>query len=324
MKNTTSCRQFDFLKRFALLLSSLSLFTILAINYSCKYEQRPPNIEIEGDSYWYKGSNEEKEYLLKTFPGENKKTISWPPEELQRYVDISVDVTQSSFDNKILYHSKKISWAEYNVRKFAEYLTNEHILLPGDRITLRIFGSKPNSQEISQDQSWDIINSPLQIEIEATIYQNRFNDRHLKVVNISSHYSDSESETVSKIQEWCLQQLNEEKYTKSPLLHHIANVKRSTDSKKVKRLLIFITDGHIDFEDEYFSPANYSEKLIAKIKKTVEELKLKPFDNPDPNTSVIIFGLNYQGDERFRQKQEELLRWFFDKQDPKLVTLITS
>ncbi|MDQ1590258.1 MAG: hypothetical protein QOG71_885 [Pyrinomonadaceae bacterium] len=311
-----------------LLIPLLGSLAVIASISSCKVgnnKSREPNIEIEGASSWYKETKEEKEYLLKTFyQDETSKIISWPPEELQRYVDISIDATQSSLDSKILYQGKEISWAEYNVRKFAEYLIKGHVLLPGDKITLRIFGSKPNKQEISQDQSLDIVNLPSQIEIASTIYTSRYKDRHLKVVKIVSNYSDDENETVSKIQSWCLQQISNDIYTKSPLFHHIANVKRNTDSKKVKRLLIFITDGHIDFEDLYFSPRDYSEHTIIKIKKTVEELKLRPFDKPDPNTSVIVFGLYYKFDERFRQKQSELIRWFFDQQDPNLVTLITS
>ncbi|MBV9923950.1 MAG: hypothetical protein JOZ96_02845 [Acidobacteria bacterium] len=315
------------LRRPALIISSLSLLVILTVGPACdfgKHSQRAPNVEIEGDGSWYKGSNEEKEYLLKTFPAEGEKTIPWPPEELRRYVDISVDVTKSSFSSVILYRGKKISWAEYNIRKFSEYLVKEHVLLPGDRITLRIFGSKPNSQEMSQDQSLDIANPPLQVKIKADVYTNRYNDRHLQVAKVWSDTPDGEKETVNTIEEWCLKQIGKEIYTKSPLLNHMANVKRNTDSKKGKRVLIFITDAHIDFENLYFSPAHYSDELVAGIRKGVEELNLKPFDNPDPNVSIIIFGLNYQGDERFRLKQQELLRWFFDKQDPQLVTLIVS
>lgn len=302
----------------------MSLLAVLVSSPSCKHEHREPNIEIEGDSSWYDRSKEEKEYLLKTFQREERKTISWPPEELARYVDISIDVTQSGFDSRILYKDRVIPWAEYNVHKFAGYLIKQHVLLPGDKITLRIFGSKPNQKEISQDQSLELTDPPLQIEVESQVYTNRYDDRHLKVVHVSSGYAGTENKTVSDIENWCLKQINSDVYTKSPLLHHISNVKRGTDWMKVKRLLIFVTDGHIDFEDSYFSPADYSDKLISKIKKTVEDLKLRPFNDADPNTSIIIFGLNYRGDERFRQKQEELLRWFFDKQDPRLVTLIVS
>ncbi len=63
---------------------------------------------------------------------------------------------------------------------------------------------------------------------------------------------------------------------------------------------------------------------MSYIKNATEELKLKPFASPDPNVSVVIFGLNYAGDERFRQTQEALLRWFLDKQDPRFVTLIAN
>lgn len=303
---------------------------IIFSNSSCNHEWRAPKIEIEGDGSWYKESQEEKEYLLRVFPiapVESKKTIPWPPEELARYVDISIDVTQSSFSYRMLYRGKEMSWAEYNAHKFADYLSNEHVLLPGDRITLRIFGSNPNpkqKQKLSQDQSWDIINPPLQIDIESTIYTARYNDRHLKVVKTSGNQVDYERRTVSQIQDWSLDKIRQQIYTKSPLLDHIASVKRNSDSKTVKRLLIFVTDGHIDFEDVYFSPADYSDEIKDKIMNNAEELKLKPFPDSNPNVSVIIFGLNDGGDERFRQKQDALLRWFFAKQDPRLVTLVRN
>jgi hypothetical protein len=272
-----------------------------------------------GDQSWYKGTEEEKQYLLKTFPSDGRKTIPWPPEDLARYVDISIDVTQSSFNSRILYRGKEIPWAEYNVQKFTDYLLKEHVLLPGDRITLRIFGADPKNQKIAQDQSWDIINPPLQVDVQATVYTSRYFDRHLIVTPTTKNYSEFERNTVSQIEDWSLDKIRKEIYTKSPLLHHIANVKRNTDSKTVKRLLIFVTDGHIDFEDVYFSPDDYSEQTVEMIKNAADELKLKPFTNPDANVSVTIFGLNDRGDEHFRQKQDGLLRWFFDKQNVALM-----
>jgi hypothetical protein len=193
------------------------------------------------------------------------------------------------------------------------------LLIPGDRITLRIFGAEPKKKKIAQDQSWDIINPPLQVDVQATVYTNRYNDRHLVVTPTTKNYSDYERSTISQIEKWGLDKIGKEIYTKSPLLNHIANVKRNTDSRSGKRLLIFITDGHVDFDDVYFSPADYSDETIEKIKNVAEELKLKPCTSLDPNLSVIIFGLNDSGDERFRQQQEALLRWFFDKQNITLV-----
>lgn len=318
-------------KRRLRLLSLTSLLVVLVlVNSLCDHEQRAPKIDMEGEASWYKDSQEEKEYLLRVFPVapvEGKKTIPWPPEELARYVDISIDVTESSFSYRMLYRGKEIPWAEYNVNKFADYLMNEHVLLPGDRVTLRIFGSNPTlkkDQKLSQDQSWDIINPPLQIEIEYQTYTARFNDRHLKIVKTSGNYGDYERQTVSQIQEWCLDKVRQQIYTRSPLLDHIATVKRNTDSKTVKRLLIFVTDGHIDFEDVYFSPTDYSDEVVNKIRNTVEELRLKPFPDPNPNVAVMLFGLNDGGKERFRQKQEALLRWFFSNQDQRLVTFVRN
>src|ERR1700759_3075944 len=120
MKNTTSHWQHSVLRRIALLASFTGLLVALAASPSCKHDPREPNIEIEGDGSWYDNSKEEKEYLLKAFQAEERKTISWPPEALARYVDISIDVTKSGFDSKILYKDSVISWAEYNVHKFAE------------------------------------------------------------------------------------------------------------------------------------------------------------------------------------------------------------
>jgi len=227
----------------------------------------------------------------------------------------------------MLYRGREMSWAEYNANKFADYLLNEHVLLPGDRITLRIFGSNPNpkkKQKLSQDQSTDIVNPPLQIEIQSTVYTARYNDRNLKVLKTSGNAVDYERRTVSQIQDWSLDKIRQQIYTKSPLLDHIASIKRNSDSKTGKRLLIFVTDGHIDFEDVYFSPADYRDEIVDKIMNTAEELKLKPFPDSNPNVSVIIFGLNDGGIERFRQKQEALLRWFCGKQDTRLVTLIRN
>jgi hypothetical protein len=310
------------MKRLSVLrwFSSAGVLLILSISFSCDGKHdRSPTIEFEGNASWYKGSDQEKEYLLKTFTSETKKAIPWPPEELARYVDISIDVTESSFTNRILYRGREIPWAEYNVHKFTDYLLKEHVLLPGDRITLRVFGAEPKRQKISQDQSWDIINPPLQIEIESAVYTSRHNDRHLKVMSTTVNYADYERNTVSQIEEWGLDRIRKEIYTKSPLLHHIANVERNTESKTVKRLLIFVTDGYIDFDDVYFSPADYSEPIVEKIKNAVEGLKLRPSSDAEANTSVIIFGLNDRGDERFRQKQESLLRWFFGKQNAVLL-----
>jgi hypothetical protein len=302
------------------LFASAGILLLLSISLACDAKHdRAPAIDFDGDASWYKQSEREKQYLLKAFPGEAKKTIAWPPEELARYVDISIDVTQSGFNDRILYRGKEISWAEYNVHKFSDYLLKEHILSPGDRITLRIFGENPKNHNISQDQSWDIIDPPLQIEIESTVYTNRYKDLHLKVEVTSKNSLNYERSTVSQIEDWSLDKVRKEIYTKSPLLNHIANVKRNTDSKTVKRLLIFVTDGHIDFDDVYFSPGDCSEQTIEKIKSSAEELKLRPFNDADGNVSVIIFGLNDRGDERFRQKQESLLRWFLGKQDAVLV-----
>ena len=301
-------------------LSSVVLLVCL-LGSMCEKHSRPPNIDFEGDASWYHGSEEEKQYLLKTFPADGRKTIPWPPEELARYVDISIDVTQSSFTDRINYRGTRMPWAEYNVRKFADYLRKNHGLLPGDRITLRVFGTEPENQKkkIAQDQSVDIINPPLQVDVQAATYTARYNDRHLVVDVATKNYADFERNTIDQIEDWSLDQIRKDVYTKSPLLDHIANVKRLTDSKTVKRLLIFVTDGHIDFDDVYFSPDDYSQQTVDKIKNDAEQLKLKPFTTPDPNVSVIVFGLNDRGDERFRQRQESLLRWFFDQQPALLI-----
>jgi len=296
----------------------------------CNHERRPPKIDFDGDASWYRNTDEEKEYLLRTFPEspvEGRKTIPWPPEELARYVDISVDVTQSSFSYRMIYRGQEMSWAEYNANKFADHLVNQHVLLPGDRITLRVFGSNPAKKKnprVSQDQSWDLINPPLQIDVEYQVYTSRFNDRHFKILKTSSSDTSYERNTASQIREWCLAQIRQQVYTKSPLLEHIATVKRNTDSKTMKRLLIFVTDGHVDFEEVYFSPADYSDQLVNRIHNGINALSLKPFAEPNPKVSVMLFGLNDGGDERFRQKQETLLRWYFANQDPHLVNLVRN
>lgn len=294
-------------------------------------EQRGPELEVKGETSWYKGTPEEKQYLLSTFKeSTGVKTISWPPEELRRIVDISVDITGSGYKREVLFNDQKMPLAEYNLRKFREYLLENAVLQPGDRIYVRLFGAKPGGQDVDVDEYKRIDYPGLQVDVQATVFDRRFHDVEIAASNVSSTSTATTQQVVDSVAGWFLPYVethrsNNEAFMQSPLLQHVFRVCQLHRSNNLaKKLYIFVTDGHFQVGDYYFSPSTFSEKRVSidALKKTVERMKIKPFTEPDRSSSVILFGLAPNGVEEFRQAQQQILQWFFDPLSPRSVELV--
>jgi hypothetical protein len=231
---------------------------------------------------------------------------------------------------EVLFDGNRISLAEYNLRKLREHLLDNNILQPGDRIFVRLFGRKPGGQDVDVDVYKRIDYPGLSVDIQATVFDKRYHDVEIVASKISTNPEANSERVVDTVFNWFLphataKRSSNETYMQSPLPQHIFKVSRLHNSKNsTKKLFIFATDGHFQVGDYYFSPATYSSRKVnlEAIKKTVEEMKIKPFTEPDRTSSILIIGLSSNGDEVFRQAQEQFFRWFFDPLEPQSVTLL--
>lgn len=282
------------------------------------------SFEINGDCF--KGTSEEKEYLARTYEKDFSGNIPWPPDNLGRIVDISLDVTGSVYQREVIFQDHRMSLAEYNLRKLVDYLSTNDVLQAGDRIFMRLFGAKPGGVDIISDQASEVLFPAEQVELKVQVFS------RIKLVKITGHRVASDhaayrKQVVEFILNWFLQHVKEsrkenEQYMNSPLLEHIGKIRNLYQSKNSsQKLFIFATDGHFNLGEYYFGPANYTKdnKLPDKIKQSVLNMKIKPFTENDANSTVILFGLTSNDRPMFRIAQEDLLKWFFEPQPVMLI-----
>lgn len=296
------------------------LLIALVLQPSCEIPRREARLQIEGKKDWYIQSEKLDKFLLEQYQEDGEFKLEYPPEQFSRNVYVSIDVTKSGFDSLIRFDGKEISWNEYNVRKFCDYLVDRKILQPGDRIKLQIFGSYPNQTEnpkiirkIPQDESFDINVPKTTIIFKSRILTSKYNDLLLDVTEVQKQ-DNYEHEAKKKILDWSIDKIKNPHYNKSYLFNHVSSVIQAANPSG-SNVFFFITDGHIDFENNYFSPANFSPNLVTKIKHRIDELKLRPFfggQNEYDNLSVVFHGLNSNGNLDFKNSQEEFLKWFLE------------
>lgn len=319
--------------------------------FSCGEEPSPsdpkePKIEVVGDRekvFWYKGTSEEKNYLIKNFTESAlRKVISWPPHELRRTVDISIDITGSGYQSQFMLENTLLPLGEYNIKRFHDYLLGDNgrlpepVLQPGDLIFVRLFGEGKNFNQ-AEEKMFEC--PKVQAEIEVSVSTRRF-DRDLKIFvrKVLSNPVDSLKQTADLIRNWSLQQLKLMRDSSedfgSPLLTHISRVcNRYAQTAHAKKLFIFVTDGHFSVGDSYyFSPGNYpsDEMTVEKIKNQIAMMQTKPFSHADPNSRVILYGLTPIGltsnkevfrNEAFLQAQERIMLWFFEPIDSQVIII---
>ena len=306
---------------------------LILIQFGCpNSSKRPSKVQLEGKKDWYVQSEKLDKYLLDNYKTNEDFTLEYPPDSLSRNIYISIDVTKSGFDNSIRFEGNEVNWSEYNIRKFCQYLLDKKLLQPGDKIKLRIFGSYPNMMEtpnrikrIPQDESIDLLVPKSQIKCKSTILTSRYNDLLLEVsdVEMKVNYDDF---IKTKILDWAIDKIKNPHYNKSYLFNHISSVLENANSENsIENIFIFVTDGHIDFENDYFCPSDFSQSLVKQIKTRIETLKLRPFASKTTKVNknrIILHGLNSSGNIDFKNTQDDLLQWFFEGVGENNLTLI--
>lgn len=290
-------------------------------------EQNP---EIIGDTSWLdKDLVDQRQYLVRSFQGKGdlSTVIDWPPENFKRTVDVSVDVTGSGYQRESLYQGRRMPLAEHNLRKFIEErLTNE--LKAGDRIIMRIYGSMPGGQRLTVDEK-QRLEFP-QDKIEVDVKNPSRKQGHVQIIVKSVHRAELtiRNEFAQKILDWFLvfvrraAQANE-RFESSPLLQYMRTVcEQDTLNNNEPKLIAFITDGHFHLSGTYYDPTTYTQKAntVDRIKRTITDMQIKPFKQPDSSTKILLFGLCSDGDEGFRRAQSDILKWFFDPQPVEIVS----
>ncbi|MBK9719520.1 MAG: hypothetical protein IPO85_18785 [Saprospiraceae bacterium] len=306
------------MKRYSHLIFTIVLFSCNELSCDAKKGKREPIIDsIEGEHSWFSKTKIDTMYFLNTFISDKRDTIEFPPKQLEREVDISLDVTGSVFQKTIKFNDTIISLAEYNVIKLCKFFEENNILKAGDDIILRLFGSHPNGKNIQLDKSLKLSVSKIKIDLEVKRFSRKYMDMKLIVHAINK---DSEiNDIILKIKKWSIENVLEnktsnEKYTTSPFLEYIHNIhsgyKENKGNINKERLYIFVTDGHFYVDDFEFKPSNYQTYTITALKETIKNLKIFPtFDSTD-NASIVFIGLNSEGNNSYFIAQKVMLSWF--------------
>ena len=227
--------------------------------------KKEPVIEcIEGNCSWFSKSKFDTAYFL-SFTSDKRDTILYPPKELERDVEISLDVTGSGFEKTVKFNDTVISLAEYNVIKFCKLLEENNILKAGDAIKLRLFGSKPNGKNIQLDQTINLFVPKAKIDIEFFRLRRKRDNLKMTVYGVEQGYNLTD--LVLKIKKWGLENIaknrtSHEVYFQSPILENIRNIhfghKEDQRNKNKEKLYIFVTDGHFYVGNFEFKPSNYT------------------------------------------------------------------
>lgn len=300
-----------------LLLTSLS---------SCdRQTSRTPTLEIVGDDSWFKsyGTREDTLFFLENYKRDfDPITIAWPPNHRRRLLDISVDATGSCYWYKVKDQDKEMFLAEFNLRKLCEYLRSEKVLLPGDKIQLRVFG-KSFGRNDAIGREFCSLDLPTQrLTLKGKILTRRYRDLQIIVRKVESPRKEVEN-IIDSIFTWYLPRISRgtvgtsERYKESPLLEYVKKVIDENRMKKsTQTIFIFVTDGFFQLDHLDFRPKKYKAEpnLPSKIKERIDELSLKPFNQQEPDMLITIRGLNNGGDLEFENAQKELLEYFFDPQ----------
>jgi len=308
----------------------LLFFVFLFCLINCNPEPpREAKLILVGESAWfepYKSLSESNSYLLKNYTQESKlESIEWPPKDLRRLVDISVDVTGSCYNTLVTYNNEVIPLAKYNLLKLCEKLEAGNILLPGDNIILRLFGSNYGDSGANGRESKGIQIPPMRIETEIRVLTRKHNDLELLVKKVISD-KFSINATIEDLRKWFMPFVTRsakpnERYKESPFLEHVKRVvEESLMSKSVRKVFIFVTDGWFQVGNPNnilnFQPSIFDndKSIINKIIDFVQRSNLKPSAEACQNTSIYLIGLNDGGNPEFRKAQRDLFTWFFEPQ----------
>lgn len=311
--------------------TNFMIILLIAIAAFCAGCDNPPeeNPEIIGDSSWYdKNSQEQQQYLLKTFQGRGdiNSVIDWPPDNLRRIVDISVDVTGSGFTRESLYQGRRMSLAEHNLRKLIdERLVKE--LKPGDKIMLRIYGSMPGGENVNVDEKMSLEFPADKIDVDVRNPSRKNGQVQVIVKKVDHADLGQRKQLIEQILNWFLgfirqAELKNGRFEASPLFQFIRNIcSQYSTAKDTPKLLIFVTDGHFKVGDLYYDPSTYRQRShsIDRIKTIITTSRLKPFTESIDKTKIMLFGLYSDGDEGFKQAQEDIFHWYFAPQPVELL-----
>jgi hypothetical protein len=296
--------------------------------YGCEPE-RNPQLELYGETAWFETfkAKVDSQYLLSNYTQSfESKNIDWPPRELRRTVDISLDVTGSCYWTHIQYNGEVIPLAKYNLLRFCEMLKFDKVIHSGDRVILRLYGSKYGIKGADTRESIEIEIPPMHLYTKGTILTKKHDDLQFYVKNVTIDTIQIYS-AIDSIKQWLLPfvisaQQPSDQYKESLLLGHIDHVVHEYPvSNEISRIFYFITDGWFQVDGTDFNPSTYlADKLIIeKIKSYVVQSKLKPFFEKQRTTCVVFYGLNSGGNVEFQRVQEKLLNWYLSPQN---ITLI--
>jgi len=302
--------------------------------------KRPPAVEITynnpADTGFINTTPAVSAYLLAKYD-RNFKTadVIWPPDELCRVIDISLDVTGSCFDKKVLLREggPETPLAAYFVDQLSRFLVNEIPLEAGDRIYLRLYGARkynaPGETSNLDPRSFTTLQvRKARLKISGERLSRRHNDLALTVeeVHAGADGGLAPSAAVKRIGDWFSPQVRAcepvgERYDESPLLKHIKDTVQQHPAGETQgnRIFIFLTDGKFQYGGLWFDADPKHHGTREAIATRVTEDGYKPFAAREANTRVVVMGLNSDGNPAFDREQADFLRWYFSPQPVELI-----
>jgi len=293
---------------------------LILLNIGGCEEKRAHRLEIIGAANWFNSSRADTAYLFNKFKSNFQGKLEWPPQELSRVIDISMDLSYSMYMGRVIYNDLSITIAEFNAFMLKDFL--HEILKPGDLVRARILGKNRLSGEIASKEYVEFRIPPDTLLIDARILYRKYNDL---VITVKSQVKNDKLafNYHEIIHGWFSSEVKKAgtgsgKWMQSPLLEQMASVIDQYEDHNLHELIVvFVTDGWIEDDVSIrFWPRYYSQfsNVIEKMKEIIDKPGMKPNALLSADTQIILLGLRDEGNRGYRYAQKEIFKYFFNGQ----------
>ncbi len=264
-------------------------------------------------------------YLLRHYTETRLDTVSWPPEELTRTIDVSFDVTGSMYERSVVHQDRLLNLALYDLRLLEEFLTGDLNPQPGDIVRVRLFGAnyRGSGAEARDERVWQLPSANLVLQVHVTTRPPK--RVIINVREVRRPDSSAQSSVVDSVIQWLRNRIesgSRREYLRSPLLEHIRRVATQYEggSETSPVRLVFVTDGLVELENLKLTPERFVEDttLARAVMTRAQELNLLPTALDTLRFSVTVIGLFDGGSAAFGRAQRRFFSELFRSQSVRI------
>jgi hypothetical protein len=265
-------------------------------------------------------SDTDKAFLIKKYKGSEEEsidTLPWPPKESTQKIILKIDVSGTMFMKQfgVIKNGKPVPFFHYSLAKLMAYFRDNNSFDNVSEISIVLFGSKPQGQNISMDESIDIEVPKGRLMVHKYFYSANNNETEIDVTG----YEKPKNYEIYTVVEKAIMDLTkpyrveESKVPicvrESPLLEDIVINCSNLKDYPGKKSLIYMTDGYFKI--------NSTQELTPGSATTLVNLKeqfggLQQRIPKDKDIQFLFFGMNTVDNLQFRDKLNGFYEWYLN------------